>query len=93
MDREEVITILKTVEDPELQIDVWTLELIREIKIDDKVRLIMTFTTPLCPYGDVLMDEIKEKINSKGMDCEIDLSFKPLWKPSEKLLEVLGMGM
>ena len=93
MERDEIVEILKTVQDPELGIDVWTLGLIRKIEIDDKVSITMTFTSPLCPYGEVLMDEIKDKVSAKGLQVELELSFDQPWSPSEALKEVLGVGL
>jgi len=49
--QKQIVEILKTVDDPELDIDVWSLGLIYEITIKkDKVDILMTFTTPMCPY-------------------------------------------
>ena len=50
--KEEVIEVLKTINDPEIQIDVWTLELIYDIKIENNtIKIKMTFTTPLYSSG------------------------------------------
>ena len=62
--REQVFDVLKTVNDPELMIDVWTLELIYDLKVEnDNIDIKMTFTSPLCPYGPMILEEIKQKIN------------------------------
>ena len=47
--KEEVIETLKLVNDPEIMIDVWTLGLIYDLKVDEPkgdVLITMTFTTP-----------------------------------------------
>ena len=90
--KEEIIGVLRTVVDPELQIDIWTLELIRKIDVkDDLVSITMTFTTPLCPYGPVLVDDVKSSLRQlKGVEkVDVLVSFDPLWKPSEELKEML----
>ena len=92
--KEDVIEVLKKVNDPEIGIDVWTLELIYNVDVeDDKVKVKMTFTTPMCPYGPMLVEEIKTKIsdlqNVKEVDVEI--TFDPPWKPSKELRATLGV--
>ena len=62
--KEDVFGILKKINDPEIGIDVYTLELIYDVKVnDDKVKILMTLTTPMCPYGPMLIDEIKSRVS------------------------------
>ena len=93
--KEDVIGALKTVVDPELFIDVWTLELIYGLIVkDDTVTITMTFTTPLCPYGPMLVEDVKDKIKEiEGVNkVDVIVSFDPPWKPSDDLKEMLGVG-
>lgn len=92
--KEDVIEILKTCNDPEIHIDVWTLGLIYDLKINkDKLYIKMTFTTPLCPYGPMLVEEIKSKLldHHEIKDVNVDVVFEPAWKPSEELRATLGI--
>ncbi len=93
--KEEIIEILKTCFDPEIQIDVWTLGLVYDINIkkNKDVDIVMTFTTPMCPYGPVLLDDVYKKVSSiKGIGkVKIDLTFDPMWKPSDELRAMLGL--
>lgn len=101
--KERVIDVLKRVDDPELNLDVWTLGLIYELKINKskkieekfEVYIKMTFTTPLCPYGPMLMDligsAIKEEIKEID-DVKIEITFEPAWQPSEELKTALGLN-
>ena len=59
--REEVIEVLKTVNDPELGIDIWHLGLVYAVDVDDdhNVRVEFTLTTMGCPIGPMLDEEIK----------------------------------
>jgi len=86
---------LKTCFDPEIQIDVWTLGLVYDINIkkNKDVDIVMTFTTPMCPYGPVLLDDVYKKVSSiKGIGkVKIDLTFDPMWKPSDELRAMLGL--
>lgn len=92
--REQAIQVIKTVKDPELSIDLWTLGLIYDIKITrEKIRVKMTLTTPFCPFGPQLVGELKTKLLGLGFkDAEVEIVFDPPWEPSEKLKEMLGMA-
>lgn len=91
--REDVIEVIKTVIDPELFIDIWTLGLIYDIDIqDNQLKIRMTFTSPTCPAGPQLVDEIKEKTSHlEGVQNTIvEVVFRPPWEPSEELKGLLG---
>jgi len=92
--KEEVIEVLKKVNDPEIGIDVWTLELIYNVDIKDaKINIKMTFTSPMCPYGPMLVEEIKSKISElqSVKEVDVEITFEPPWKPSEELRATLGV--
>ncbi len=87
-----VIDVLKTCNDPELGLDVWTLGLIYDIATkNDAVHITMTLTSPLCPYGPMIIDEMETKLNELSKEVTIDVVFSPLWQPDEELREMLGM--
>ncbi|MDI6720952.1 MAG: metal-sulfur cluster assembly factor [Candidatus Aenigmarchaeota archaeon] len=90
----DVRNALKTVNDPEIQMDIVTLELVYEIDVkDDNVHIKMTLTTPMCPYGPQLLEEVNQKI--KGMEgvkgVDVELTFVPPWQPSEELRAMFGV--
>lgn len=92
--REQIIdNVLKKYEDPELMIDVWTLGLIYEIVVEnDVVQIKLTFTSPLCPYGPTMVEELKMLILKEGAtSVDIVITFEPPWQPSEELKDMLGM--
>ncbi|HLC75282.1 MAG TPA: metal-sulfur cluster assembly factor [Candidatus Nanoarchaeia archaeon] len=91
--KDRVIETLKQVYDPEIQVDVWTMGLIYDIQVQgNAVRITMTLTTPMCPYGPMLLDEIKSRVKEDtGADVHIDVTFEPPWKPSEELRMMLGV--
>ena len=90
---QQVIEVCKAYVDPELGIDVYTLGLIYEKKINEnKVYLKMTFTSPFCPYGPQMIDELKDNLKEAGAEeVEIEVTFDPPWEPSEELKAMLGM--
>ena len=85
--------VFKKYEDPELMIDVWTLGLIYEIKIEgDKVQILLTFTSPMCPFGPQMVDELTSLIKKEGAaEVDIKVTFEPPWQPSEELREMMGV--
>jgi metal-sulfur cluster biosynthetic enzyme len=96
MNKEKAIEILKTVQDPEINIDIHTLGLIYNIDFNEqtsKIKILMTFTTPFCPFGDLILEEIKQKLKDSGFrDVEIELTFEPLWQPTNEVKEILGIN-
>ena len=95
--QETVIEILKGIQDPEILIDVWTLGLIYDLKVDEPkgdVLITMTFTTPACPYGPYLLEEIKHKLSTQLKIAKVDLDvvFDPPWKPSDEVKMLLGVS-
>ncbi|MDD7164032.1 MAG: iron-sulfur cluster assembly protein, partial [Sodaliphilus sp.] len=63
---EETVKMLKTVFDPEIPVDVYSLGLIYKIDIDDdaNVSIDMTLTAPNCPMADFLFEDIRQKVES-----------------------------
>lgn len=92
--KKDVIKILKTVDDPEIMVDVYSLGLIYDIKVEKNiVKIKMTFTTPMCPYGPMLIDMIESELkeNLKIKKVEIEIVFDPPWEPSEELKVAFGV--
>ncbi|MAF89379.1 MAG: aromatic ring hydroxylase [Euryarchaeota archaeon] len=94
LNEERVIELLKECKDPELGIDVWTLGLIYEIKVTSSaVKIKMTLTSPTCPFGQMMISEIKDRLKLSGGASEVDveLTFNPPWEPPTKVRTMLGI--
>jgi len=91
--KESIMETLKKCNDPEIQMDIVTLELIYEVKVDnDEVYIKMTFTTPMCPYGPMLIEDVKAKVLASGAKAvEVEVVFEPPWQPSEDLRAMMGV--
>ena len=92
--KEDVMNVIKGVQDPELGIDIVTLELIRDVDIKEHIITVkMTLTTPMCPYGPALIEEVKNKVKQlEGVkEVNVELSFDPPWEPSKELRATLGV--
>lgn len=83
---EETVKMLKTVFDPEIPVDVYSLGLIYKIDIDDdaNVSIDMTLTAPNCPMADFLFEDIRQKVESiEGVkSVNVQLVFEPEWDQS-----------
>ena len=92
--RDAIIEELKRVFDPEINLDIWTMGLIYEINIksDNEVHILMTYTTPMCPFGPDLNRQIEEKLHDLGFEkVEVEVTFNPPWKASDELRTMLGI--
>ena len=92
--QQQVIEKLKKVQDPELGLDVWTLGLIYTITLEKtKVLIKMTLTSPMCPYGPVMIADVQHRIKEmKGVkEVKVDITFNPPWKPTDEVRELLGV--
>ena len=84
MDLEEVIlTVLKSVYDPEIPVNIYDLGLIYDVDIDDESNVIvtMTLTAPNCPVADSIVAEVADKVNFiQGVkSAKVNLVFDPPW--------------
>ena len=91
--RDQIIEILKKIEDPELYLDIWFLGLIYNITIEGKqVDIEMTFTSPMCPFGPQLVEQVRKDISDAGFaPVNITVTFDPAWTPSDEVRAMLGM--
>jgi len=92
--RNEIIEVLKTIKDPELNLDIWTLGLVYkiEIKSDDEIYFEITYTTPMCPFGPQIKQNIHDEMRYMGINTtDIKVVFDPPWQPSEELRASLGV--
>ena len=84
MDLEEVIlTVLKSVYDPEIPVNIYDLGLIYDVDIDDESNVVvtMTLTAPNCPVADSIVAEVSDKVNFiQGVkSANVNLVFDPPW--------------
>jgi len=83
---EEVEDQLKEVIDPELNINIVDLGLIREIDVEGEgVDILMTLTTPGCPLHGVFDELVRQEVGKlEGIErIDVELTFEPRWSPEE----------
>lgn len=80
---EKVVAMLRTVYDPEIPVDIYSLGLIYNIDIDDSgtLKIDMTLTAPNCPAADFIVEDTRMKLESiEGVkNVEINIVFEPEW--------------
>ena len=75
---------LRNVIDPEIQYNILDLGLIYDVKVleDQSVGIQMTLTSPACPFGPMIIHDVRESCLSVGAsDVQIDLVWQPPWSP------------
>lgn len=80
---ERVVEILKTVYDPEIPVDIYSLGLIYRIELHDDGTLDvdMTLTAPNCPAADFIVEDVRIKLDGiTGIkEAHVNLVFEPEW--------------
>ena len=80
---QRVVSVLKTVYDPEIPVDIYELGLIYEVNVEQggRVAVKMTLTSPACPVAGTLPGEVEAKVRSVDgvSDATIELVWDPPW--------------
>ena len=78
-----IVDVLKTVYDPEIPVDIYSLGLIYRIEVNEDftVDIDMTFTSPTCPVAEFILEDVREKIEAlEGVKAaNVNLVFEPEW--------------
>jgi metal-sulfur cluster biosynthetic enzyme len=97
--KDEVKESLMAVVDPELGIDIVSLGLVRDVifgKWDgdryEHITVLMTLTSPLCPFADAILEEVEDTISILGFgQGRVELTFNPPWEATDELKMLLGL--
>lgn len=84
---EHVWTVLKTIYDPEIPVNIVDLGLIYQVDIMEKspghdvVNVTMTLTSPTCGMGQVLANDVRYRLNKVPNvdDVSVNIVFDPPW--------------
>ena len=81
--REDLITVLRTIYDPEIPVNIYDLGLIYNIEIeaDGHVEIEMTLTAPACPVAGTFPAAVEERLAEvPGVDSvHVELVWEPAW--------------
>ena len=75
---------LRQVRDPELDMNIIDLGLVYDVEVDEgQVRINMTLTSPGCPAGPMITNDIYKVVRAlEGVkDVDIDIVWEPYWTP------------
>jgi metal-sulfur cluster biosynthetic enzyme len=85
---ESILAAMQQVRDPELLVNVVDLGLVYGIEVEEvdgrsNVRVTMTMTTPACPFGPQLIQEVKDVIGTlEGVGkVDVKIALSPPWTP------------
>lgn len=80
---EKIVTMIKTVYDPEIPVNIYDLGLIYNVDVDEdkNVTIQMTLTAPNCPAADFILEDVVMKVESikDVKSVKVDLVFEPSW--------------
>jgi len=81
---EQIETALREVVDPEVGVNIVDLGLIYGVEVDAAgVHVRMTLTTPACPLGAFLVEEVRHVVRESAPEATVDveLVWSPRWSP------------
>lgn len=80
---EKVVEMLRTVYDPEIPVDIYSLGLVYKIEVSDEgdLDVDMTLTAPNCPMADFILEDVRMKLESiEGVKkVNVNIVFEPEW--------------
>jgi len=98
---ETILAALRQVIDPELRVNVVDLGLIYGVGLDEadgktNIHVMMTMTSPACPYAPELMEEVKQVLSAlpEAGNVTVQLTLSPPWTPdrmTEEARDELGL--
>ena len=78
---------IRAVKDPELNLNIIDIGLVYEIDIDEAgdVRIQMTLTSPGCPAGGEIIEDVKRVVGDmEGVrSVDVELVWDPYWTPEK----------
>jgi len=86
LNEESIYEALSDVVDPELGLDIVSLGLVYDTRLDPDngaVRVIFTLTTPACPVGELIETQIRDYVGDVDGITKVDteLVWSPTWSP------------
>ena len=80
---EKIVEYLRTVVDPEIAVDIYSLGLVykSDLADDGALTIDMTLTAPNCPMADFIVEDVNQKMSSiPGVtSVTVNIVFEPEW--------------
>ena len=84
---EAVRKALRAVKDPELNLNIIDIGLVYDVEVADpgRVQVKMTLTSPGCPAGTEIIDDVKRVVTDmEGVESvDVELVWDPYWTPDK----------
>lgn len=96
--RDELLEVLRQVEDPELGMDIVNLGLLYDVEVESSTaKVTYSLTSMGCPAGPLIAQDIDSAVRQvEGIEeVELELTFDPPWTPermSDDAKFILGFG-
>jgi FeS assembly SUF system protein len=95
---EAIVAALRTVEDPEIPVNIYDLGLVYKIDLDERgfVEIVMTVTAPGCPVAGDIVGWVEKAVRGVAgvANVKVNLVFDPPWDKSRMSDEVkLELGL
>jgi len=95
---ELAISVLKTIYDPEIPVNIYDMGLIYDVKVIDAktLNVLMTLTAPHCPAAESLPSEVQERLLEIPdiQTVDVELTWEPAWSPERMTEEArLDLGI
>ena len=84
LNEEAVRRALRQVKDPELDMNIVDLGLVYDVEVaDGDVRIAMTLTSPGCPAGPMITNDVYKVVRAlEGVqDVDVEIVWEPYWTP------------
>jgi metal-sulfur cluster biosynthetic enzyme len=78
---DQIVANLRLVYDPEIFTNIYDLGLIYDIDVGGRFcKVLMTLTSPFCPVGDQLYNQVMDSCKVPGVDdVDVEMTFDPQW--------------
>lgn len=80
----QVYEVLRSIPDPELNVNILDLGLIYEVDVnqtDHSIRILMTLSSSHCPMGDAILKSVENAMeaNFNNYVARVELTWEPVW--------------
>lgn len=93
----DIINILKTIFDPDINYNIYDMGLIYKVIINDfDIKILMTLTSINCPEADNLPLQLKNALENNffNYNINVEITFEPLWTVDNMTEEIqLRLGL
>ena len=95
---QEIREALRSILDPEIGYSIVDLGLVYDISYNEReehTHVKMTLTTPMCPYGPMLINQVPPVAQTVAgvKDADVELVWSPVWDPKTMASEEVKLEM